>query len=61
MNLQDLTLRTALLAEGHPAGYTPTRFLVENSKEKQPYKEKSKSKDRKKDYSDQRRKKRGEE
>lgn len=49
MNLQEFT------------GYIPNRFLVENSREKQPYKEKSKSKDRKKDYSDQRRKKRGEE
>ena len=49
MNLQEFT------------GYIPTRFLVENSKEKQPYKEKSKDKNKKKDYSDQRKRKRGEE
>lgn len=48
MNLQDLT------------GYIPTRFLVENSKEKSPHKEKSKDKGKKKDYSDQRKRKRGE-
>lgn len=48
MNLQDLT------------GYIPTRFLVENSREKQPYKEKSKSKDKKRDWSDARKRKRQE-
>ena len=48
MNLQEFT------------GYTPTRFLVENSKERSPYKEKSKDRNKKKDYSDQRKRKRGE-
>lgn len=48
MNLQEFT------------GYIPTRFLVENSKEKQPYKEKSKDKGKKKDWSDARRRKRQE-
>lgn len=42
-------------------GYIPTRFLVELSKEKQPYREKSKSKDKKRDFSDARKRKRGEE
>ena len=48
MNLQEFT------------GYIPTRFLVENSKEKQPYKEKSKDRNKKKDYSDARKRKRQE-
>ena len=53
------------------SGFVPTRSLVStkeihlrglkgSGKDKQPYKEKSKSKDRKKDYSDARRRKRGE-
>ena len=48
MNLQEFT------------GYIPTRFLVKNSKEKQPFKEKSKEKSKKKDYSDARKRKRQE-
>lgn len=48
MNLQEFT------------GYIPTRFLVENSREKQPYREKSKEKSKKKDYSDARKRKRQE-
>lgn len=46
MNLQEFT------------GYIPTRFLVENSKEKQPYKEKSKDKGKKKDWGKERERKR---
>lgn len=46
MNLQEFT------------GYIPTRFLVGNSKEKQPYKEKSKEKSKKKDYKNERARKR---
>ena len=42
------------------SGFIPTRSLVGSGKDRQPYKEKSKSKDRKKDYSDARRRKRGE-
>ena len=53
------------------SGFVPTRSLVSTKeihlrglkgsvKDKQPYKEKSKSKDRKKDYSDARKRKRGE-
>ena len=42
------------------SGFVPTRSLIDSGKDKQPYKEKSKSKDRKKDYSDARRRKRGE-
>ena len=52
------------------SGFVPTRSLVGSGKDKQPYKadstrsrpykEKSKSKDRKKDFSDARRRKRGE-
>ena len=42
------------------SGFVPTRSLVGSGKDKQPYKEKSKSKDRKKDYSDARKRKRGE-
>lgn len=42
------------------SGFVPTRSLVGPGKDKQPYKEKSKSKDRKKDYSDARKRKRGE-
>lgn len=42
------------------SGFVPTRSLVGSGKDKEPYKEKSKSKDRKKDFSDARRRKRGE-
>ena len=42
------------------SGFIPTRSLVGSGKYKQPYKEKSKSKDRKKDFSDERKRKRGE-
>ena len=42
------------------SGFIPTRSLIGSGKDKQPYKEKSKSKDRKKDYSDARKRKRGE-
>ena len=42
------------------SGFVPTSSLIGSGKDKQPYKEKSKSKDRKKDYSDARRRKRGE-
>lgn len=42
------------------SGFIHTRSLVGSGKDKQPYKEKSKSKDRKKDYSDARKRKRGE-
>ena len=42
------------------SGFVPTRSLIDSGKDKQPYKEKSKSKDRKKDYSDARKRKRGE-
>ena len=42
------------------SGFVPARSLVGSGKDKQPYKEKIKSKDRKKDYSDARRRKRGE-
>ena len=42
------------------SGFIHTRSLVGSGKDKQPYKEKSKSKDRKKDFSDARKRKRGE-
>ncbi len=42
------------------SGFVPTRSLVGSGKDKQPYKEKSKDKSKKKDYSDARRRKRGE-
>ena len=42
------------------SGFIPTRSLIGSGKDKQPYKEKSKSKDRKKDFSDERKRKRGE-
>ncbi len=42
------------------SGFVPARSLVGSGKDKQPYKEKSKSKDRKKDFSDERKRKRGE-
>ena len=41
------------------SGFIPTRSLVGSGKDKQPYKEKSKSKESKKDYSDARKRKRG--
>lgn len=40
-------------------GFIPTRNLVEMQKQKNPYKEKSKSKERKKDYTNERNRKRG--
>ena len=42
------------------SGFVSTRSLVGSGKDKEPYKEKSKSKDRKKDFSDERKRKRGE-
>ena len=42
------------------SGFIPTRSLVGSGKDRQPYKEKSKDKSKKKDYSDARRRKRGE-
>ena len=42
------------------SGFVPVRVLSGYGKDKQPYKEKSKSKDRKKDFSDERKRKRGE-
>ena len=42
------------------SGFSPTRSFVGSGKDKQPYKEKSKDKSKKKDYSDARKRKRGE-
>ena len=42
------------------SGFIPTRSLVGSGKDKEPWKEKSKDKSKKKDYSDARRRKRGE-
>ena len=42
------------------SGFVPTRSFVGSGKDKQPYTEKSKDKSKKKDYSDARKRKRGE-
>ena len=42
------------------SGFVPMRILSGHGKDKEPYKEKSKDKSKKKDYSDARRRKRGE-
>lgn len=45
--------------EENLTGRIPTRFRVGMQKQKNPYKEKSKSKERKKDYTNERNRKRG--